>query len=115
MAVCDAEHIHPQLGHRTSQQVHQAQTFRHLPADFRAHVSPLPIAVGKVTFIRRVRRSGRMTILGEKVHASKRLRGQYVRATLYTRSQTLTMYAGRKLLKRVPYRIRGLPELSSMF
>lgn len=108
MAVCNHEHIHPQLGYRTAHQIRQRQTFRRLPANFADHLHPLPISVGRVTFIRKVRASGRITILHEKIRVGKRLKGRYVRATLFTRTQTLKIYYCGKLVKQVAYPIRGV-------
>ena len=103
MDVCSQEHVHPHLGYRTAQEVRRSLSPRRLPASFERHRKPMPIATGKITFIRKVRPSGRITILGVKVHVDKRKRGRYVRATLYTRTATLKIYHARKLLKEVVY------------
>lgn len=108
MDICYREHIHPQLGFRTTQQVRQSLHARHLPADFQKHQHRLAVAAGKIIFLRRVRASGRITLLAVKVHVSKRLRGRFVKAVLYTRTQTLKVHAGRKLVKSVPYPLRGV-------
>jgi transposase InsO family protein len=110
MQVCYSEHIHPHLGFQTPAQARRSLKRRMLPANFDRHTQPLPITTGKVTFIRHVRVSGRITILGVKTRISKRLRGQYVRATLYTRTQTLKVYLHGKLIKEVKYPIRGLSK-----
>lgn len=81
---------------------------RRLPRSFKEHRGELPIATGKVIFIRRVRRSGRITILKVKVLVGKRRRGQYVRAVLCTRTQTLKIYHHSKLIKELDYPIRGI-------
>lgn len=107
MEVCNTEHIHPQLAYRTARQVRQHQVVRRLPANFAEHQQAIPVAVGRVTFLRRVRPSGRITVLKEKIRVGKRLKGQYVRATLFTRIHTLKVYARNKLIKVVDYPIRG--------
>jgi hypothetical protein len=110
MHICYAEHIHPHLGFQTPAQVRRSLKRRMLPANFNRHTQPLPITTGKVTFIRHVRVSGRITILGVKIRVSKRRHGQYVRATLYTRTQLLKVYLHGKLIKEVKYPIRGLSK-----
>jgi hypothetical protein len=49
----------------------------------------LPLAAGRVSFIRRVRSSGRITLLNEKFFVGRRRRGQYVWATIFTKRQQL--------------------------
>jgi DNA topoisomerase IB len=63
--------------------------------------------VGKVTFIRKVRISGRITALGVKVCVGKRWRGRYVKATLYTRTAKMKVYHGRQLIKQIDFPISG--------
>lgn len=107
MEVCFQEHVHPHLGFRTPKEVRRSLHPQRLPANFKQHLQPLPIPTGKVTFIRKVRRSGRITVLDVKVHVSKRLKGRYVRATLYTRTAKLKIYNGRDLVKQLNFPIRG--------
>ena len=108
MQVCRDEHIHPHLGYRTTAQVRRQISLRRLPANFRVHRRPLPIATGRVTFIRRVRRSGRITVLNVRVLVGKRRHGQYVRAVLFTRTRKLKLYLHTKLVKEIDYPIRGI-------
>ena len=107
MDICYHEHIHPRLDFQTAAQVRRSFTGRVLPAHFKRHQQSLPIAIGKVTFIRKVRVSGRITILGIKVTVGKRRYGHYVRATLYTRTQILKVYFRGRLVKQLNYPIRG--------
>lgn len=106
MDVCFREHVHAHLGFRTAQQVRRKLRPRRLPANFDRHHQPMPIAVGKTTFIRRVRRSGRITVLSVKVRVGKRWLGRYVRAVLYTRTQWLKVYQNTRLIKQIPFPIR---------
>ena len=108
MQVCLDEHIHPHLDYRTTAQVRRRISLRRLPANFCAHRRPLPIATGRVTFIRRVRRSGRITVLNVRVLVGKRRHGQYVRAVLFTRTRKLKLYHHTKLVKEIDYPIRGI-------
>jgi len=108
MEICFREHVHPQLGFRTSREVRRGLHPRRLPANFQAHLHPMPVAIGKISFIRKVRRSGRITILGVKVRAGKRLRGYYVQAILYTRKAKLKIHHGSKLIKTIDFPMRGV-------
>jgi hypothetical protein len=107
MEVCFQQNVHAHLEFRTPQQVRRSFHPRRLPANFKQHLQPLPIAVGKVIFIRKVRRSGRITILGMKIRVGKRWQGQYVCATLFTRNAMLKICQGRNPIKEVRFHIRG--------
>lgn len=107
MDVCFQEHVHPQLEFRTSREVRRGLHPRRLPANFQAHLHPMPVAIGKIVFIRKVRRSGRITILGVKIRAGKRLQGCYIQATLYTRNAKLKIQHSGRLIKTVDFPIRG--------
>jgi transposase len=71
----------------------------------------LPLTEGRLHFIRRVADTGRIEILKERVRVSKRLRGQYVWATLDLKRKTLRIYHRRsakshaKLITERPYTI----------
>lgn len=110
LEVCFTEHLHSHLDFQTTAQVRQSLQPRLLPANFDQHQQPLPVSKGKVTFIRRVRASGRITILNVKVRVGKKHHGHYVQATLFTQTQMLHVYYHGKLIKRIKYPIRGLPK-----
>jgi transposase InsO family protein len=59
MTSVNEEHVHLKLGHRTSGQYRHTKQLRKLPAGFRADGPPLPIAAGKVSFIRLVSAQGK--------------------------------------------------------
>jgi putative transposase len=107
MRSCFEEHIHAQLDYQTAAQVRRGLKVRTLPADFAGHQQALPVSVGRVSFIRRVRRSGQISVLGVKVRLGKRLAQRYVRATLYTRTMTLKLYHHRHLVKQLPFPFVG--------
>lgn len=69
------QHPHQRLGYQTSAEVRQGQPRRLLPNNFTLP-KKLPLAAGRVSFIRRVRPSGRLTLLNEKFFVGRRLRGQ---------------------------------------
>ena len=81
-----------------------------LPHNFRRHLQPLPVAIGRLTFLRR-RPSGRITVLGVKFKIGKRLAHQYISATLYTRTMILKTYSQGRLLKQFDFPFVGKRRL----
>jgi len=98
------QHPHQRLGYQTSAEVRRGQPLRHLPNTFTLP-EKLPLAAGRVSFIRRVRPSGRITLLNEKFFVGRRLRGEYVWATIFTQTQKLRMYHHGRLIKIIDYRL----------
>jgi putative transposase len=107
MTSVNEQHVHPHLGQRTSAQYRRSKRLRKLPADFQIDSQPLPIAVGKVSFIRLVSAQGSITVLEQSFHVGQRYKFQYVKATLYTRSRTLKVYYCGRLIKELPYKLTG--------
>jgi len=105
MNTVNKRHVHPQLGYRTPTQYRKSKRLRILPANFKLEDSKLPIAVGKVTFIRLVSAEGNINILEQRFKVGKRLKFQFVKATLYTRYQTLKVYHQGRLLKQFDYEL----------
>lgn len=111
MTTCYPEHLHPHLNFQTTAQVRQTLTKRSLPHNFRWHLQALPITIGRVAFIRRVRPSGRITVLGVKFKVGKRLAHQYLSAKLYTRSMMLKVYYHSRLIKQFDFPFVGKLKL----
>jgi transposase-like protein len=107
MTTCTHEHIHPQLNFQTTAQVRRGLSLCKLPHNFGAHRQPLPVAIGRVVFIRRVRPSGRITVLGIKYKLPKRWAGHYVVATLYTRTMTIKIRHHPHLLRQADFPFVG--------
>jgi putative transposase len=107
MTTVNEHHVHPHLGQRTSAQYRRRKRLRKLPADFPLAGQPLPIAVGKVSFIRLVSAQGSITVLEQSFHVGQRYKFQYIKATLYTRSRTLKVYSRGRLVKTLPYKLTG--------
>lgn len=84
-------------------QCRRGRRLRKLPANFTLVEKKLPIAAGKVTFIRLVSVHGTARILGQSPKAGKRLKFQYVKVTLYTKYQRLKVYHKGKLAKEFPH------------
>jgi len=106
MVTANEQHPHQRLGYRTSAEVRRTHRPRRLPNNF---VLPkrLPLAAGRVSFIRRVRPSGRITLLNERFFVGRRLRSEYIWATIYTNREQLKIYKQGRLIKTFDYRIRS--------
>jgi putative transposase len=105
MTSVNEQHVHAHLGHRTTVQYRQGKRLRKLPADCDLHRQKLPISVGKVSFIRLVSAQGTINILGQQCKIGKRLKFQYVKATLYTKYQVVKIYHQGRLVKQFDYKL----------
>lgn len=76
----------------TPQQYRRRQQLQRLPRRFKVTFQPLPIAAGRVTFIRQVTLHGNIHLLGQTFRVGKRLRGEYVKAILDTQRGCLIVY-----------------------
>lgn len=96
---------HPQkrLGGLTPQQYRRRRKLQRLPARFTMPTDPLPIAVGRVSFIRQVTAHGRIYLLGLKFTVGKRIKRQFVKATIDTHRRYITIYLNGHIAKRFPY------------
>ncbi len=65
----------------------------------------LPLAQGRVTFIRRVSLTGTVTVLSQSFRVGKRHRGLYLRLVLDTGRGRLTAYLDGRVSKRWPYKL----------
>jgi hypothetical protein len=75
----NTQHVHPRLGGRTPAQHRRGLRPRKLPASFVVPTERLPLAAGHVTFIRRVRTAGTVTVLSQSFWVRKRHSGLYLR------------------------------------
>jgi putative transposase len=103
MTTVNEQHVHSKLGGRTATQHRRGKRLRKLPADFTIDQKKLPIAAGKVTFIRLVSAQGKVSILGQSFKVGKRLKFRYVKVTIYTKYRKLKVYHKGKLIKEFPY------------
>jgi transposase InsO family protein len=105
MQAVNEEHVHPRLGHQTAARYRRGKQLRKLPADFNVNGQKLPITVGKVTFVRLVRSEGHINILSQRFKVGKRLKFQYVTATIYTKRKVLKIYHRGRLVKEFAYKL----------
>jgi putative transposase len=96
---------HPQqrLGGLTPAQYRRRHKLQKLPAGYVIPTEPLPIAAGRITFIRQVTAHGNVHLLSQTFKVGKRLKGEYVKVVLDTRHGYLTVYRQGRVFKRWPY------------
>jgi hypothetical protein len=99
----NTQHVHPRLGGLTPAQ--HRQRLRRLPQRFQAPTARLPIAAGRVIFIRQVSVTGSVSVLSQSFHVGKRHRGLYLKLVLDTGRGWLTAYLNGRVLKCWPYKL----------
>ena len=75
------------------------------PASFVAPTERLPLAAGRVLFIRRVSWAGTVTVLSPSLRVGKKHKGLYLRLVIDTGRGTLTAYLNGRVVKRWPYKL----------
>lgn len=101
----NTQHAQRRLGGLTAAQYRRQQKLLKLPPQFTVPPTALPIAAGRVTFIRMVTPQGNIHLLSQTFAVGKRLKGQYVRVVLDTQRGWLTVYLKGRLHKRWPYKL----------
>jgi len=101
----NTQHVHPRLGGQTPAQHRRGLRLRKLPASFAVPTGKLPLAEGRVTFLRRVSGAGTVTLLSQKFRVGKRHRGLYLRLVIDTGRGWLTAYLNGRVLKRWAYKL----------
>jgi transposase InsO family protein len=99
------QHVHPRLGGQTPAQHRRGLRLQKLPASFVVPTGRLPLAAGRVTFIRRVSVAGTVTVLSQTFRVGKRHRGLYLRLVVDTGRGWLTAYLNGRVLQRWPYKL----------
>ena len=101
----NTQHVHARLGGQTPAQHRRGLRLQKLPASFLVPTGRLPLAAGRVTFIRRVSVGGAVTVLSQALRVGKRHRGLYLRLVVDTGRGWLTAYLNGRVLKRWPYKL----------
>jgi len=101
----NTRHVHPRLHGQTPAQHRRSLRLQKLPASFVVPTGRLPLAEGRVIFIRRVGVAGTITVLSQSFRVGKRHRGLYLRLVLNTGRGWLTAYLNGRVLKRWPYKL----------
>jgi transposase InsO family protein len=100
----NTQHVQRRLAGLTPEQYRRRKKLQKLPPRFVVSTDALPIAAGRVTFIRQVTIHGKIHLLSQTFSIGKRLKGQYVKVVLDTQRAQLTVYVKgiyqvKKLLK----------------
>jgi putative transposase len=101
----NTQHVHPRLGGQTPAQHRRALRLQKLPASFVVPAGRLPLAEGRVTFIRRVSWAGTVTALSQSFRVGRKHKGLYLRLVIDTGRGQLTAYLNGRVLKRWPYKL----------
>jgi transposase InsO family protein len=104
-AAVNTQHVHPRLQGRTPAQHRRGLRLQKLPASFQVPTERLPLAAGRVTFLRRVSVAGTVTVLSQKFRVGKKHRGLYLRLVVDTGRGQLTAYLNGRVLKRWSYKL----------
>lgn len=90
------------------------RSFRHLPKRFNLdkYIDPkghlnLPIARGRVSFIRKVDPHGKIEVNGSTYFIRRKLEGQYVIATIFTHRKRMVIKQDNKIIKSFSFPIKG--------
>jgi putative transposase len=101
----NTQHVHPRLGGLTPAQHRRGLRLQKLPTGFVVPTGSLPLAVGRVIFIRRVSTAGTVSVLSQSFRVGKRHKGLYLRLVVDTGRGCLTAYLNGRVLKRWPYKL----------
>jgi putative transposase len=101
----NTQHVHARLGGRTPAQHRRGQRLQKLPPRWQVPTEPLPLAAGRVIFIRRVSWKGFVSVLSQSFRVGKRHNGLYVKLVLDTQRGYLTAYVDGHRVKRWPYKL----------
>jgi putative transposase len=101
----NTQHVHPRLGGQTPAQHRRSLRLQKLPASFVVPTGRQKLAVGRVTFIRRVSVAGTVTLLSQSFRVGKRHKGLYLRLVIDTGRGQLTAYLNGRVVKRWPYQL----------
>lgn len=99
-------HVHQHLGFKTPARFRRGKRIRKLPANFTLDFRTIPVAAGKIMFIRWVPAHGHIDILRDSVKVGRRLRYQYVKVLLDTATQILKVYHNGRLVKQMTFKLR---------
>ncbi len=99
----NTQHVQRRLGGLTPEQYRHRKKLQKLPPRFVVPTEPLPVAAGRVTFIRQVTIHGNLHLLSQTYRVGRRLKGQYLKIVLDTQRAQLTVYVKGHIFKRWAY------------
>ena len=101
----NTQHVHPRLGGKTPAQHRRGLRLQMLPTSFVVPTGRVPLAEGRVLFIRRVSWVGTVTLLSQSFRVGKKHTGLYMRLVIDTGRGKLTAYLNGRVVKRWPYKL----------
>jgi transposase InsO family protein len=101
----NTQHVHPRLRGQTPAQHRRGLRLQKLPGSFVVPTERLPLAAGRVTFLRRVSAAGTVRVLSQTFRVGKKHRGLCLRLVIDTGRGWLTAYLNGRVLKRWPYKL----------
>jgi putative transposase len=101
----NTQHVHPRLRGKTPAAHRRGLRLRKLPRSWVVPTERLPLAEGRVTFIRRLSGAGTVTVLSQTFRVGKKHQGLYLRLVVDTGRGWLTAYLNGRVLKRWPYKL----------
>ena len=99
----NGQHVQRRLGGLTPAQYRRRRKLHKLPQGYVIPTEPLPVAAGRITFIRQVTAHGNVHLLSQTFWVGKRLKREYVKVVLDTQRGHLTAYRQGRVFKRWPY------------
>jgi len=99
----NGQHVQRRLGGLTPAQYRRRRKLHKLPQGYVIPTEPLPVAAGRITFIRQVTAHGNVHLLSQTFWVGKRLKREYVKVVLDTQRGHLTVYRQGRVFKRWPY------------
>jgi len=98
-------HPHPTLDYLTATEYRQQHPVRLLPQDVQLPNWKAPVQKGTISFIRMIRKSGRITLLQEKFDISPKLKWEYVYASIIVQEQLLKIWHNGRMIKTFDYQL----------
>ncbi len=100
---CNTRHPHPALDYRTAMEYRLQHSVRLLPPDFQLPDLKARPQEGTISFIRLIRKSGRITLLQDKFDIDPALKWEFVYASIIIHEQKLKIWHQGKLIKTFDY------------
>jgi len=98
-------HCYSKLKGKTPSIVHSPIKKNTLPEELIANKHNLPFKDGRISFVRLTDKKGRIKFFTESFLADKNLINEYVKGTIFTRSNLLKLYYDNKIVKTYKYKI----------
>lgn len=102
---CNTQHPHPALNYLTATEYRQQHPVQLLSPDFKVPDWKKPPQQGTISFIRLIRKSGRITLLQEKFDIAPELQWEYVYASIVIHERKLKVWHKGELIKTFDYRL----------